>query len=284
MKAKMMYAFGLLSVFVLFACSDEENEPPIVAVESISISPSSISLERDKTYQLQAEVTPKEATEKKVLWSSSDTQVATVSENGLVTGVNKGTAVITVTAGGKSATCEVAVEISYVTIDGNKATVQLDGATTEEMAKAVKEAAEAGVTEFVLYGDYIAIGYYSSNIFNGIETELIDFSKVTGWPVDEDGLAKLPDNLFYNYKNVDFSGIKEVILPNEIQSIGLRAFYSCKNLRRIEAPGIRKLANQVFQSCTQLAEVNMPELIEIGRSCFSSSALTKVNFPKVTTV
>ena len=80
MKAKMMYAFGLLSVFVLFACSDEENEPPIVAVESISISPSSISLERDKTYQLQAEVTPKEATEKKVLWSSSDTQVATVSE------------------------------------------------------------------------------------------------------------------------------------------------------------------------------------------------------------
>ena len=364
MKAKMMYAFGLLSVFVLFACSDEENEPSIVAVESISISPSSISLERDKTYQLQAEVTPKEATEKKVLWSSSDTQVATVSENGLVTGVNKGTAVITVTAGGKSATCEetvtwevqsvmvspatlimtkvgetsqlmatvlpegagevvwsssneavitvspeglvtavgegsaiitataggksvtceVAVEISYVTIDGNKATVQLDGATTEEMAKAVKEAAEAGVTEFILYGDYTAIGYYSSNIFNGIETELIDFSKVTGWPVDEDGLAKLPDNLFYNYKNVDFSGIKEVILPNEIQSIGLRAFYSCKNLRRIEAPGIRKLANQVFQSCTQLAEVNMPELIEIGRSCFSSSALTKVNFPKVTMV
>lgn len=65
MKAKMMYAFGLLSVFVLFACSDEENESPIVAVESISISPSSISLERDKTYQLQAEVTPKEATEKR---------------------------------------------------------------------------------------------------------------------------------------------------------------------------------------------------------------------------
>lgn len=65
MKAKMMYAFGLLSVFVLFACSDEENEPPIVAVESISISPSSISLERDKTYQLQAEVTPKEATGEK---------------------------------------------------------------------------------------------------------------------------------------------------------------------------------------------------------------------------
>lgn len=91
MKAKMMYMFGLLAAFTLTACSDNESEPSIVTVESISISPLSISLERDKTYQLQAEVTPKEATEKKVSWSSSDTQVATVSENGLVTGVNRGT-------------------------------------------------------------------------------------------------------------------------------------------------------------------------------------------------
>ena len=95
MKAKMMYMFGLLAAFTLTACSDNESEPSIVTVESISISPLSISLERDKTYQLQAEVTPKEATEKKVSWSSSDTQVATVSENGLVTGVNRGTATVT---------------------------------------------------------------------------------------------------------------------------------------------------------------------------------------------
>ena len=40
--------------------------------------------------------------------------------------MGEGSAIITATAGGKSATCEVAVEISYVTIDGNKATVQLE--------------------------------------------------------------------------------------------------------------------------------------------------------------
>lgn len=143
MKAKMMYAFGLLSVFVLFACSDEENEPPIVAVESISISPSSISLERDKTYQLQAEVTPKEATEKKVLWSSSDTQVATVSENGLVTGVNKGTAVITVTAGGKSATCEVTVtwEVQSVMVSPATLTMTKVGETSQLTATVLPEGA-----------------------------------------------------------------------------------------------------------------------------------------------
>ena len=54
MKAKMMYMFGLLAAFTLTACSDNESEPSIVTVESISISPLSISLERDKTYQLQA--------------------------------------------------------------------------------------------------------------------------------------------------------------------------------------------------------------------------------------
>ena len=67
MKAKMMYMFGLLAAFTLTACSDNESEPSIVTVESISISPLSISLERDKTYQLQAEVTPKEATEKGIM-------------------------------------------------------------------------------------------------------------------------------------------------------------------------------------------------------------------------
>lgn len=76
---------GLLAVFALSACSDDENEPLVVAVESISITPSEVSVERDMTYQLKATVSPNDATEKKVSWSSSDLKVATVSENGLVT-------------------------------------------------------------------------------------------------------------------------------------------------------------------------------------------------------
>ena len=147
MKAKMMYMFGLLAAFTLTACSDNESEPSIVTVESISISPLSISLERDKTYQLQAEVTPKEATEKKVSWSSSDTQVATVSENGLVTGVNRGTATVTATAGGKSATCQVTVtwEVQSVTVSPATLTMTKVGETVQLTATVAPEGAGEAV-------------------------------------------------------------------------------------------------------------------------------------------
>ena len=380
MKAKMMYMFGLLAAFTLTACSDNESEPSIVTVESISISPLSISLERDKTYQLQAEVTPKEATEKKVSWSSSDTQVATVSENGLVTGVNRGTATVTATAGGKSATCqvtvtwevqsvtvspatltmtkvgetvqltatvapegageavwsssdeavatvsseglvtavgqgnaiitatagektatcEVTVEISIVEVEDGQATVQLGGGSQEELA------AQEGVTRFVLVGDYSGVGRWTTNIFNGIKAEVIDFSGVTDWPVNEDGLASVDANAFYTYEGPDFTGIQKVVLPKEVQAIGGYAFYKCTGLKsviapgvqvvdqgafsgcssltEVEMPGVQKVGVVAFSSCSQLTKVNMPELTEIGNSGFSYTSLTKVDLPNVTTV
>lgn len=49
-------------------------------------------------------------------------------------------------------------------------------------------------------------------------------------------------------------------------------------------PGVRKVGIVAFSSCSQLTKVNMPELTEIGRSGFSSTSLTKVDFPNVTTV
>ena len=63
------------------------------------------------TKQLNAQVTPASATNKKVTWSSSDTKVATVDQTGLVTAVNAGDCVIKATTedGGYEAECEVSV-------------------------------------------------------------------------------------------------------------------------------------------------------------------------------
>jgi len=61
----------------------------------LSISPSTVSVETERTTQLQAEYIPADATNKDITWSSSDDAVAMVDHNGLVTGISEGTAIIT---------------------------------------------------------------------------------------------------------------------------------------------------------------------------------------------
>ena len=77
-------------------------------VESVAVSPATASVKAGETVTLIPTVTPSAAGHD-ILWSSSNTSVATVSANGVVTGVRAGTATITVTAGGKSASCTVTV-------------------------------------------------------------------------------------------------------------------------------------------------------------------------------
>jgi Synergist-CTERM protein sorting domain-containing protein len=79
-----------------------------VYVTGITLSQSSLAMKTGNTSALTATVTPSDATEKTVTWTSSNTAVATVKD-GLVTAVGEGTAEITATAGGKSATCKVTV-------------------------------------------------------------------------------------------------------------------------------------------------------------------------------
>lgn len=80
-------------------------------IESIVVSPETVSLQVGETCQLTATVSPADATNKTLKWVSSDRNVAKVS-NGLVTAVSEGTATITVlsTDGtGKSAQVVVTV-------------------------------------------------------------------------------------------------------------------------------------------------------------------------------
>lgn len=77
-------------------------------VESVTVEPASLTLEVGQGETLTATVSPGNADDKTVIWRSSDTDVATV-EDGVVTAVSEGTATITATADGKSATCLVTV-------------------------------------------------------------------------------------------------------------------------------------------------------------------------------
>jgi hypothetical protein len=85
--------------------------PVTVPVTGVTISPKSMSLEVGETRGLTANITPTNATNMNVTWSSGNTTVAGVNETGDVTGIAVGTATITVTTenGNYADSCTVTV-------------------------------------------------------------------------------------------------------------------------------------------------------------------------------
>lgn len=92
-------------------CTVTVEEAPIVHPTGVSISKTSINLQVGGSETLTTTVTPADANNKNVTWSTSDATVAAVDKNGKVTGIKAGNATITATTedGGKTATCAVTV-------------------------------------------------------------------------------------------------------------------------------------------------------------------------------
>lgn len=85
----------------------------IAYVTKVKLNRTSLKLNKGKSYQLKATVTPTNATNKKLTWSSNRKSVATVNSKGKVTANKKGSCVIKATAkdgSKKSATCKVTVK------------------------------------------------------------------------------------------------------------------------------------------------------------------------------
>ncbi len=101
MKANKICAFALaaLTLFGLNACKDKNDE------KTLELTPSSTTLKVGETQQLVANITVDE-------WKSSAETIATVDNNGLVTAVAQGNAIISATANGTTKTCVVVVTAS----------------------------------------------------------------------------------------------------------------------------------------------------------------------------
>lgn len=136
--------------------------PSEISVSSISLNTISEELIVESQIQLSATVFPENATDKTIVWSVEDENIATVDQNGLVTGVSVGKTTVYATASGLTSKCELNVNPITVTdvflnhstvdllLDGNerlKATVYPPNATDKTIIWSVEDETIATVDQ-----------------------------------------------------------------------------------------------------------------------------------------
>lgn len=124
-------------------CPDGDCPGVVIPVKGVTVNPAITSITTGFVHQFTATVSPANATNQAVSWSSSNPAVATVSSDGLVTGISEGSVTITVTtqdgnmASSSTVTVNVAGASAHLTgtvghniapyCCGNGATNALDG-------------------------------------------------------------------------------------------------------------------------------------------------------------
>ena len=161
MKTFKHIVFFALMLTGFLACEQEEQE---IVVTSISLNHTSIDIPTSQTVHLLATILPENATNKTIVWTSSDEQIATVQE-GIVTTLNIGRTIIKATCGDKSASCIVNVtpiDVESITLNAESsalkigetvtltATVKPDDATDKTVTWTTSDATVATVSDGIV--------------------------------------------------------------------------------------------------------------------------------------
>ena len=162
----------LLSLGMLFSCnpaSSGNNDPVDTDVHAtgVSLNETSKTVTVGDSFTLRATVSPSDATNSNVTWSSSDNDYATVA-NGVVSALKDGTVTITATTvdGGFTASC--AVTINPKTVETSKMYVH----DTKELIKEISEKVDGEFSPLTNKLEDDGVTYYNVTLGNEIRVKL----------------------------------------------------------------------------------------------------------------
>ncbi len=137
MNKKIIRILLFAALAMLAACENSETVPEDVEVQLVRIEQESpIVVSVGETVEYSAVVKPDDATDKSVIWKSSDPTVATIDENGLARALKAGTVTITAQSSNQSITDECTLEVKQmvpatgVSIEPAKLSVGVGGQAT----------------------------------------------------------------------------------------------------------------------------------------------------------
>ena len=129
--------------------------------------------------------------------------------------------------------------------------------------------------EELVYGDYkysIVNNSVTINSYTGSDSVVVVPDNIDGYDVTGIG----------NYVFAGCKNIKDIKLPETLESIGYNAFGSCTGLESIKIPSkVKKIGMYAFEYCSNLKEINLPEGIEdIGSEFIKGTKIEKIQIPK----
>lgn len=176
-------------------------------VQSVSLSAVTMTLNEGESKTLTATVLPANATNKTVVWSVLPAGFATVA-NGVVTGIKAGNCTVTATAGGKSASCAVTVEV----VETAQLIYSLPGETvlTQGLDTGLKllEHASTETPQYTILVDAKAGDDFNANTwpaFLHCLTETGDTGNLPGFNSTSSPLNNKTEFAYYNYGGVTLS-------------------------------------------------------------------------------
>lgn len=169
-------------------------------------------------------------------WSSSNKNVATVHNDGVVTAVAVGSTTITAKAGSKSATCEITVVaggtyageevLTYTSMDN---VVKITGLTNSSVTK-LKIPSRINNME---------VNQIGSSAFRDANIQSVKIP---------DTITQIGANAFYFCTSLD-----TVIIPDSVRFVDEWAFVYCENLKQVSiGSNVSELGEKVFYGCKKI--------------------------------
>ncbi|UTD12418.1 Ig-like domain-containing protein [Treponema denticola] len=260
-----------------------------IHIESISLDKNELELGIGESYALSAAISPANASNKKITWTSDNSGIAEVDQNGNVTGKADGNAVITVTTedGNKTATCTVKVEkgaililspdkkdikIIAITSSGN---ITVIGCTQTELTGNSMTATTLNATSdrVILKGDIIHLSCYNNKLTNLYVQGLNDLKELYCY---ENQLTSLNVQGLNNLEELSCS-------ENQLTSLNLHGLNNLKKLNcsgnQLTSLNVQGLNNLESLNCdrNQLTSLNVQGLNNLKSLNCSGNQLTSLD-------
>lgn len=245
-------------------CSITVNSIPAT---SIALNKTNATINVGQSITLTATVTPPNANNGTVAWSSNNIEVASVDNSGCVTAIAKGNATITASWNDLKAECQLIVKRE------GEDYIQFADTTVKRLCITnwdTNRDGELSLSEAAAVSDI-------KSIFKG--QDITSFEELRYFS----GISNIPNSAFYSCFQ-----LVSITIPDRVTSIGSSAFHACNRLTNVTLPSqLISIGNKAFFHCVNLTEIIIPESVNsIGGSAFEGcSSLTNISIPNgITTI